>query len=359
MHLQKLSFVVGIAAVLSLTAGQALAQSQAKAQSEDVLTSSYKAPNYKAPRAPDGHADISGVWSNNTATPLQRPKELAGKEFLTEQEVTALKRAADQLFKDGGSDAAFGDSVFNAALANYLGKQKGFVSRDGGTGDYSSVWTINRDWTNRTSRIIDPPDGRLPAMTAEAMKAAEGRRGNGDEGQLVVRRPDSYEDISLGVRCISMGAPRTSAGYNSYLQIVQTGNTVAIMEEMLHNVRIVPIDGSPHVPANVRFWNGDSRGHWEGDTLVIDTTNYRQSPKRHVVERFQRTANNYVTWTLTYDDPDTYVRPYTEEIPLRHTDDAIYEYACHEGNYGLQGILAGARAEDAAEAAASTKSGSK
>jgi hypothetical protein len=359
MHLRKLSFVGGIATVLSLIAGQAFPQSKAKVQSEDVLTSSYKTASYKAPRAADGHANISGVWSNNTATPLQRPKELADKEFLTPQELTGLKREADKLFQNGASDAAFGDSVFNAALANYLGKQKGFVSRDGGTGDYSSVWTINRDWTNRTSRVIDPPDGRLPAMTAEAMKAAALRFGNGDEGQLVVRRPDSYEDVSLGVRCITMGAPRTAAGYNSYLQIVQTEKTVAIEEEMLHNVRIIPLDGSPHPPQSLKFWNGDSRGHWEGDTLVVDTTNYRQNPQRHVVERFQRTAENYVTWTLTYDDPGTYVRPYTEEIPLRHTDDAIYEYACHEGNYGLQGILAGARAEDAAEAAGKRTSGLK
>jgi hypothetical protein len=196
-------------------------------------------------------------------------------------------------------------------------------------------------------------------MTAEAMKAAALRIGNGDEGQLVVRRPDSYEDVSLGVRCITMGAPRTTAGYNSYLQIVQTDKTVAIEEEMLHNVRIIPLDGSPHPPQSLKFWNGDSRGHWEGDTLVVDTTNYRQNPHRHVVERFQRTAENYVTWTLTYDDPGTYVSPYTEEIPLRHTDDAIYEYACHEGNYGLQGILAGARAEDAAEAAGKGTSGLK
>ncbi len=115
---------------------------------------------------------------------------------------------------------------------------------------------------------------------------------------------------------------------------------------MLHNARIVSLDGSPHPPANVTFWNGDSRGHWEGDTLVVDTTNYRQDPKRHVVEHFTRTADNYVTWTITYDEPATYVKPYTEEIPLRHTEDSMYEYACHEGNYGLQGILAGARAEE-------------
>jgi hypothetical protein len=356
MRLKNLRFAGGIATVISLVAGQAFAQSKTKAQSEDVLTSSYKVSHYKAPRTVDGQPDLQGVWSNNSATPLQRPKELANREFLTEQELTGLKREADKLFQNGASDAAFGDSVFNAALANYLGKQKGFTSRDTLTGDYSSIWTVNRDWTNRTSRIIDPADGRLPAMTPEAMKAAAARRGNGDEGQYIVKRPNSYEDVSLGVRCITMGAPRTGAGYNSYLQIFQTAKTVVIQEEMLHNDRIVSLDGSPHPPANVTFWNGDSRGHWEGDTLVIDTTNYRQDPKRHVIEHLQRTAENYVTWTVTYDEPATYVKPYTEEIPLRHSDDAMYEYACHEGNYGMKGIMSGARAEDAAEAAAKTGS---
>lgn len=359
MNPRNLSFIGTLAVVFSLASGLAVAQSK-KSTSEGVVTATYKTPNYKPPRAQDGHADLQGVWANNVATPLQRPKDLAGKEFLTDQELTGIKKAADQLFANGNSDAAFGDGVFNAALANYLGKQKGYVSGDGKTGDYSSVWTVNRDWTNRTSLIIDPADGRLPPMTAEAMKAAARRRGNGDEGQLVVPRPDSYEDISLGVRCITFGAPQVGAGYNSYLQIFQSGNTVAIEEEMLHNVRIIPVDGSPHPPESVKFWNGDSRGHWEGDTLVIDTTNYRQNPQRHVVERFQRTAENYVTWTVTYDDPSTWVKPYTVEIPLRHTNDAMYEYACHEGNYGLKGILAGARAEDAKEAAGATSgSGSR
>jgi hypothetical protein len=147
------------------------------------------------------------------------------------------------------------------------------------------------------------------------------------------------------------------------MQIVQNAKTVAILQEAIHDVRIIPVDGSPHPPANVTFVNGDSRGHWEGDTLVIDTTNYRpdfnmnNSEKLHVVERFQRTAENYLTWTVTFDDPDEWVKPWTAEIPLRHSDDALYEYACHEGNYAEQGILAGARAGDAAEAAG--KAGSR
>jgi hypothetical protein len=134
----------------------------AQSKSEGVVTPRYKAPNYKAPRTIDGQPDLQGVWANNVATPLQRPKELEGKEFLTEQELTGIKLAADKLFANGNSDAAFADQVFNAALANYLGEQKGFVTTDGQTGDYSSVWTVNRDRTNRTSLIIDPRDGKLP-----------------------------------------------------------------------------------------------------------------------------------------------------------------------------------------------------
>jgi hypothetical protein len=346
------SFVLGTVVVFSLASG--LASAQSKAQSEGVVMSNYKSPNYKGPRAQDGHADLQGVWANNSATPLQRPKELAGQEFLSEQEMTALKRSADQLFSGGNSDAAFGDSVFLAALANVEGKQKGFVSVDGKTGDYSSVWVAQRDWTNRTSLVIDPSNGRVPELTERAKVLA--KRPSYDEGATNGKRPDSYEDLGLSLRCITFGSPRLLAGYNSYMQIFQTPTAVAILQEAIHDARIIPTDGSPHPPANVKFWNGDSRGHWEGDTLVVDTTNYREqvvmnnSEKLHVVERLQRTAENYITWTITFDDPDTWVKSWTLEIPLRHTDDAIFEYACHEGNYGLQGILRGARAEDAEEA---------
>jgi hypothetical protein len=356
MYLRNLSCVAGIAAVFSLSL-------VAQSKSEGVLTSSYKSPNYQAPRAQDGHADLGGVWSNDTATPLQRPTEFHGREFLTEQELTGIKKSADELFTDGNSDAAFGDTVFNAAFANFLGKQKGFVSTDGKTGDYSSVWTIHRDWTNRTSLIIDPKDGRLPELTERA-KAAGGRASY-VEGERDGKRPDSYENIGLSVRCLTFGAPRIGAGYNSYMQIFQTAKTVVVQQEMIHDARIIPVDGSPHPPANVTLWHGDSRGHWEGDTLVVDTTNYRagvlrdNTEKLHVVERFQRTAPDYITWTVTFDDPGTWTKPWTVEVALRHTDDAIFEYACHEGNYAMPGILSGARAADAADAAARTGSGSK
>jgi hypothetical protein len=316
--------------------------------------------NYKAPRAPDGKPDLQGVWAHNAATPLQRPKEFEGRAYLTNDELNALKRSADQLFSEGRSDAAFGDSVFLAALANVKGTQKGFTTTDGKTGDYSSVWTVGRDWNNRTSLIVDPPDGRLPELTDRAKELA--KRPSYDEGAKNGKRPDSYEDLGLSLRCITFGAPRIGAGYNSYFQVLQTAKTVSIQSEMIHDARIIPLDGSPHLPSTVKLWLGDSRGHWEGDTLVIDTTNYREgallnnSEKLHVVERLTRTAPDYITYKVTFDDPGTWAKPWTVEIPWRHSKDAIFEYACHEGNYGLSGILSGARVQDAQEAAAKLSS---
>jgi len=369
MNPRNLSFVGTLSVGLAMASGIAIAQTRTQTKtSEGVVSASYKTPNFKAPRASDGHADLQGVWSNNGATPMQRPKELEGKEFLTDQELTAVKRSADELFKDGKSDAAFGDAVFLAAWANAQGKMKGYTTADGGTGDYSSVWTVNRDWTNRTSLIVDPKDGRIPALTPRAMELAKRPSYVENEtafGQGPGKRPDGPEDLGLSVRCISFGAPRIGGGYNSYMQVFQSAKNVVLLQENIHDARVIPVDGSAHPPSNLKFWHGDSRGHWEGDTLVIDTTNYRpevmmnNSEKLHVVERLQRTAQNYLTWTVTFDDPDTWTKPWTVEIPLRHTDDALYEYACHEGNYGMAGILAGARQGDAAEAAGKNASGLK
>jgi hypothetical protein len=359
MHLRNLSFVAGIAVTFSLTVGSALAQKT----KEEAFIQSYKTPNYKAPRAQDGHADLQGVWSNNNATPLQRPKGLEGKAYFTDDEVKAMMKAAHELFASGASD--FGDH-FTAAYEKVRGTLAGpWKSNDGGTGDYNALWQVGVDWTNRTSLIIDPPDGKLPELTARGKELA--KRANYVENESAFgaapgKRPAGPEDLGMSVRCITFGVPRVSANYNSYMQIVQSGKTVAILQEAIHDVRIIPVDGSTHPPANVTFVNGDSRGHWEGDTLVIDTTNYRpdfnmnNSEKLHVVERIQRTADNYLTWTVTFDDPGEWVKPWTAEIPLRHSDDALYEYACHEGNYAEQGILAGARVADAEEGAGKTGS---
>jgi hypothetical protein len=302
---------------------------------------------WTAPRTADGQPDLQGVWANNNATPLERPKELAGRQLLTEEEVAALKKKEAELFASGESDAAFGDQVFSTVLANVKGTKSGFTSTDGGTGDYSSVWLPRRDWDRRTSLITDPSDGRLPPITAEAQKrqaVAAASRG---------RLPAGPEDRGLSERCITFGAPRLGAAYQSYFQILQSAKQAVILMETIHDARVIPIDGSPHLPSSIRNWLGDPRGHWDGDTLVVDTTNYKpgafmniSTDRLHVTERFTRTSPEVLQWQITIDDPGAWSKPWTAMIPLHQSKEFVVEYACHEGNYGLQGILAGARAEE-------------
>jgi hypothetical protein len=349
-----LRFVAAVTVVLALVQGQA--PGQAQAQPVNAKPAKTATQTWTVPRTLDGQPDLQGVWANNNATPLERPRELAGRAFLTEQEVAALKKKAAELFDNGHSDAAFGDSVFESVLANVKGTKSGFKSIDGETGDYSSVWTVARDWDNRTSLITDPPDGRLPPMTSQAEQkqraAAAARSG----------RPSGPEDRSLQERCITYGSPQLVAGYQSYYQIVQASTAVVIMTEMIHDARIIPLDGRPHLLPNMQTWLGDARGHWEGDTLVVDTTNFKpgvfrnvSTQKLHVVERFTRTGPDTLEWQLTVDDPGAWTKPWTAMIPLRPSKKLVYEYACHEGNYGLESILAGARREDqAAEEAEKT-----
>jgi hypothetical protein len=302
---------------------------------------------WKTPRTPDGKPDLQGYWANNNATPLERPKELARRATLTDAEVAAMKKKAHELF-GGKGDAAFGDTVFLTTLANVQGTKAGFKSTDGETGDYSSVWTVERVWDNRTSLITDPPDGRIPALTPEAQKRRQA-------ALAAAQRPATGpEDRSLSERCITYGSPQLTEGYQSYYQLVQTPTSVAIMTEMIHDVRVIPLDGRPHPPAAVQQWLGDSRGHWEGDTLIIDTTNYKprafmsvSSDKLHVTERFSRSGPETLKYEITIDDPAVWTKPWSLMILLRHSPNPVFEYACHEGNEGLAGILAGARAEEA------------
>jgi hypothetical protein len=337
-----LCFAVGLMSLVSVAKGQVAPRTAATT----------KAGAWATPRTIDGKPDLQGYWANNNATPLERPKELAGRATLSDEEVAAMKRKAHQLF-GGKSDAAFGDTVFLTTLANVQGTKSGFKSTDGDTGDYSSVWTVERDWDNRTSLITDPPDGRIPAMTPEAQKR---RQAAFAAAQHPATGP---EDRSLSERCITYGSPQLTEGYQSNYQIVQSSNSVAIMTEMIHDVRVIPIetrgplDGRPHAPAAVQQWLGDSRGHWEGDTLIIDTTNYKprafmsvSSDKLHVIERFSRSGPKTLKYEITVDDPETWTRPWSLMIPLRQSP-PVYEYACHEGNEGLAGILAGARAGEA------------
>ena len=308
---------------------------------------------WKAPRAAGGHPDLQGVWANNNATPLERPKELAGRATLTDEEVAAMKKKAAELY-NGAGDAAFGDTIFQTVWAATKGVVSGPHKKadnefDAGTGDYSSEWIVAREWDNRTSLITDPPDGKIPPMTREA----QARR---TETFAAMRRsPAGPEDRGLQERCITYGSPQLTAGYQSYTQIHQTADAVVILTEMIHDARVVPLDGRAHLPLNMRSWSGDSRGHWEGETLVIDTTNYKarsfmstSSEKLHVIERFTRTGPDSLKYEITIDDPATWTKPWSLMIPLKQSPHPIFEYACHEGNVGLAGILAGARAEERA-----------
>jgi hypothetical protein len=306
------------------------------------------AQTWTPPRAADGHADISGFWSNNSATPLERPKEFGKRAYLTEQELAAFKNKAAQLF-DGNGDAGFGDTVFQTVLENVNGTRNGFTSTDGNTGDYSSVWTVEREFDGRTSLITVPEDGRMPAMTPEGQKRREA------EAAKRFGRADGPEDRRLQERCITYGSPQLTAGYQSYYQLLQTPTEVAFLTEMIHDVRLIHLDSHPHVLPAIRGWLGDSRGHWEGDTLVVDTTNYRpsafmsiSSEQLHVTERFSRADAETLKYEVTIDDPGTWMKPWSFTMMWKRSSKPVYEYACHEGNIGLAGILAGARADDRA-----------
>ena len=293
-----------------------------------------------------GQPDLQGVWASNSATPLERPKQLQGRQFLTEAEVAQLQRRAAELF-DGETDAAFGDSVFAAVLDN----KKTFTSNDGGTGNYNHFWLVERSFDNRTSLIIDPPDGRLPPMIPEAQarqkQAAEYRR---------LHPADGPEDRNPGERCLGGGVPMVGRGYNSNYQILQTPDQVVIHMEMMHDTRIIPLDGRSHLSQNIRASMRDSRGRWEGNTLVVETTNLQRTRGAaansgsgvHLTERFTRVAPDRLHYEYTVNDPGTYTKPYTARIVMTPSPGSgkIYEFACHEGNHGLVGILGGHRAQE-------------
>jgi hypothetical protein len=338
-HLSALSVFVALVAAVSLAGATLAGQSAAPA-----------AKAWTAPPGPGGHPDLSGTWAHNAATPLERPAELAGRALLTDQEVAQMTTEATKLF-GGDGDAAFGDSVYLATLRNVLGAQKGFTSRDVTTGDYNSFWVVDRWFENRTSLITDPPDGRIPALTADAQKrrAAAG-------AQRRLHPYDGPEDIAIGERCITGSVPMLGAGYNNYYQIVQTSSAVAINMEMRHDTRMVQVTNRQHLPTSVHLWLGDPIGRWEGDTFVIDTTNFRDdSPisggataNTHLVEKLTRVAANTLKYEVTLSDPNTWTKPWTAVLYMRSTTDPIYEYACHEGNEAMIGTLNGARVQEKA-----------
>lgn len=307
------------------------------------------AKTWTAPLTRDGQPDLQGLWLSNRATPLERPPELKGREFLTDAEVAELKKRADRLFSTPDSDYAAGDSPFLSALAN-APVYKNPIGATGGSGEM-----IEREFDNRTSLIIDPPDGRIPPLTPEGRR----RLTAGLQKSLLIPHapPAGPEDLSNYLRCITYGVPRLGgnfgAGHYSYYQIVQTPGYVLLFMETIHDARIIPLDGRPHLPATFRTWNGDSRGHWEGKTLVVDTTNF--SPQTnfmgaaenlHLVERFTRVAEDEIDQEITLEDPTTWTRPWTAMLRLRPTKERMFEFACHEGNLPMLGILKTAREEE-------------
>jgi hypothetical protein len=291
------------------------------------------------PRTPDGHPDLHGFWTNATITPLERSKELGNKEFYTEAEAKDVERQfrfkAENQPKDDihYDDRTWQDESYGKGLTN-----------------------------RRTSMIFDPPDGKLPPLSEKGKqravlvaKAAKAREAAA-----------SYTDRTLAERCITWGnegPPMIGATYNANMQIEQTGDSIAIFHELMHGYRVIPMDGRPHLPPGIQQMGGDSRGHWDGDTLIVDTTNFsdktnfrgppsntRQdifsSPEMHVVERFKMIDAETIAYSFTVEDPGTWSKPWSGELYMHRFEGPIYEYACHEGNYGLANILEAARKRD-------------
>jgi hypothetical protein len=310
------------------------------------------------PLTPDGKPDLQGMWLNISATPLERPQQLAGRQFLTDEEVAELKKRAARLYSlDANADFPGGDTFFLGLLAN----PEEFKNPNA-TGSVSVM--IDREIENRTSLIADPADGRIPPLTAEGQARLAASPTPNASGQ---NRAAGPEDLSNAMRCITYGMPRigvqniNAAGPLGYYQILQTPGYLVLFLEAIHEARIIPLDGRPHLPQTMRQWTGDSRGRWEGHTLIVETTNFSSKSRfmgsaenLRVVERFTRVAADTVNYEITLDDPTTWTKPWTAVIHLKRTQDKVYEYACHEGNVEtMEGILGAARADEkAAEDAA-------
>jgi hypothetical protein len=291
-------------------------------------------------RTPDGKPNLEGIYSFSTITPLQRPDALAGKSTLSDEEAAAFETSENtRLNRD------LFDPIKGQPSAGYPPRA------EGGVLSYNEFWYERGNrLTNdkRTSLIVDPPDGRIPFTEAARRRNAERTR------QLNSGFGDSHEDRSLADRCLmgfNSGPPMVPGSYNNNLQILQAPGLVVIINEMVHNTRIIPTDGRPHT--TLRHWTGDSRGRWEGETLVVETVNFRRETSlqgstadTRLVERFTRVDNDAIKYEFTVSDPNSYTRPWSAMVPLSRIQEPLFEYACHEGNYGLANILAGARAQE-------------
>ena len=296
-------------------------------------------PAVSTPRTAWGAPDLGGIWDFRTMTPLERPLDLADKAVWTTEEA-----------------AAYETSTLERRLRNPLAPSSVHAAwwLDNGT-------TLTED--RRTSLIVDPPDGRIPALTPEAARRQEA---HGVQRPVRLRQSRNSpahgpEDLGVGERCLSgfsTGPPITPSAYNNNLMVFQTPDHVVLLTEMVHEARVVPLDGRPHLPDTMRQWLGDSRGHWEGDTLVVESTNFTDrigsfntlgmalgsGKTLHLTERLTRVDADTLLYEFTIDDPDTFTAPFTAAVPMARTDVPLYEFACHEGNRGLEGMLRGARA---------------
>jgi hypothetical protein len=301
------------------------------------------ADDWVLPRTVDGQADLQGVWANNSVTPVERLDVFGEKEFLTEEDVAFLNRRVEEI-KAGGGDALFGNGVLAAAFSGVV------TSSDTETGNYSQDWMAQRTvdpLNTRTSQIVDPPNGQYPPSTEASIALAR------DRSERRSRPAASWTDRSLGERCLSFSAPYLGSGYNSYWQIIQSKDHVVIVQEMAHDARIIPIVERPHIDDDIRLWMGDSRGYWDGDTLVVETTNFSDASSngldasnKVLIEKLNRIGPDVLEYSVTFNDPGAYTAPYTRILNFDKSEDEIYEYACHEGNYGMLNILSGARAQE-------------
>jgi hypothetical protein len=303
-------------------------------QSPNTARTNGAAKAYAAPRTPDGQPDLQGFWTNSTYTPLERPDGIT-KEFYTPEEYAKIVKSAAEREGEQTEPGTIADVHYDFTQFGLDRSQ--------------STWAQDL----RTSLIVDPPDGKIPPLSTEGRKLAADRAA----ARKAIGAPtDAVQNLPIGTRCIIMagsGPPLMSSGYNANYQIVQSPGHAMILTEMIHDARIIPLDGRPQPPQNARQWIGSSRGRWEGDTLVVETTDFNgknpfrgSSANLRVVERFTRVAADGILYRFTVEDPSTWTRPWTAEERLQRTKGPIFEHACHEGNYDIANTLAGARAEE-------------
>jgi hypothetical protein len=336
-------WLVSLGALAIVLTGASRSPVPVVAQTTSPAGTPSRTTTWTPPRTADGQVDLEGVWDFGTITPLERPGALGDKQVFTDAEAVAFEREENRRQNRDLIDP----------------KKGGAQYPPGGVVPYNEFWYERGSriiGSKRTSLIVDPPDGRIPPLTPEGRRRMEALTAAALDEQLGRARADSWEDRSLADRCIlgfNAGPPMTPGAYNNHVQIVQTAGQVVVLTEMVHDARIIPVDGRPRLTPQIRQYRGDSRGRWEGRTLVIETTNFLRetsfrgsSANLHLTERLTRLDADTLLYEFTVEDPKTWTRPWTAAIPMTKVSGPVYEYACHEGNYAMANILSGARAEE-------------